>query len=371
MNDRVKTQSWRIGRGTQCGRVRRRKPGPQGETKGSARVPRPSSVSHRSIGFGRERRRQWIGDAPEPQVRRPSSPRARTPATWDSPLLWAFCQSWRLGDESVASVGLFSFELQAEPDEAIGWVVENAEDGCPVRRSQGNDHDLVRSGLLKDLCRLNGRFVPCAAQLVNEPADLLAVERQSRDMEHAQTLGAESFACSPFLLLEQHGSELARPFGAVDEHLEDVVASGDGEGEHGGFSVVGGLEPFGGVIEACVSELEGEREDSFVVDRDAGEEHVRGYTCSCRRVSVRKGHGHERQAVTLGAPVEPDAVLTRSDLAELGYPRRAIDIIIKNVMQDGAGVQVLPGFSRPMITVRDFLAFRDRCTFRDNQVVPR
>ena len=67
----------------------------------------------------------------------------------------------------------------------------------------------------------------------------------------------------------------------------------------------------------------------------------------------------------------PDAVLTRSDLAELGYPRRAIDVILKNVMQEGAGVQVLPGFSRPMITVRDFLAFRERCTFRDGDVVPR
>ena len=175
--------------------------------------------------FGRERPRQWIGGTPEPQLRRPSSPQARTPATWDSPPVRAFCQSWRLGAESVrASIGLFAFELPAEPDEAIGWVVENAEDGCPVRRSQSNDHDLVRSGPLKDLCRLDGRFVPCVDQLVNEPADLLAIERQSRDVEHAQTLGAEPFACSPFLLLEEHRPELAEPFGAVDEHLENLVA---------------------------------------------------------------------------------------------------------------------------------------------------
>ena len=49
--------------------------------------------------FGRERPRQWIGGTPEPQIRRPSSPKARTSATWDSPLLRAFCQSWRLGAE--------------------------------------------------------------------------------------------------------------------------------------------------------------------------------------------------------------------------------------------------------------------------------
>lgn len=66
----------------------------------------------------------------------------------------------------------------------------------------------------------------------------------------------------------------------------------------------------------------------------------------------------------------PEAVLTRSDLGELGYPRRAIDVIVKHAMKDGAGVQVLPGFSRPMIRVADFLAFRDRCTRRDDQVWP-
>lgn len=58
----------------------------------------------------------------------------------------------------------------------------------------------------------------------------------------------------------------------------------------------------------------------------------------------------------------PDAVLTRGDLADLGYPRRAVDVIFKHVIREGAGVQMLPGFSRPMILVRDFLAFRERCS---------
>ena len=61
----------------------------------------------------------------------------------------------------------------------------------------------------------------------------------------------------------------------------------------------------------------------------------------------------------------PEAILTRTDLAELGYPRRAVDVIFKSVIREGAGVQMLPGFSRPMIRVADFLTFRERCSFRD------
>jgi hypothetical protein len=61
----------------------------------------------------------------------------------------------------------------------------------------------------------------------------------------------------------------------------------------------------------------------------------------------------------------PEAILTRSDLADLGYPRRAVDVIFKHVIREGAGVQVLPGFSRPMIRVGDFLAFRDRHSHRE------
>jgi hypothetical protein len=50
----------------------------------------------------------------------------------------------------------------------------------------------------------------------------------------------------------------------------------------------------------------------------------------------------------------PDAVLTRTDLAEFGWPRRAVDAIIR-----GAGVIVLPGYSRPVITVASYRAFLD------------
>ena len=65
----------------------------------------------------------------------------------------------------------------------------------------------------------------------------------------------------------------------------------------------------------------------------------------------------------------PEAVLTRTDLADLGYPRRAVDTIFKHVLRDGVGVQTLPGFARPMIRVADFIEFRDRHTYRDDRVM--
>jgi hypothetical protein len=45
-----------------------------------------------------------------------------------------------------------------------------------------------------------------------------------------------------------------------------------------------------------------------------------------------------------------DAVLSRTDLAELGYERRAIDAIFR-----ACDVVVLPGYSRPLIRVADYL----------------
>jgi hypothetical protein len=78
----------------------------------------------------------------------------------------------------------------------------------------------------------------------------------------------------------------------------------------------------------------------------------------------------ERQRALLDRLENPEAVLNRTDLAELGYPRRAIDTIFKHVCREGRGVQTLPGFSRPMIRVADFLEFRDRHTYRDDRVRP-
>ena len=61
----------------------------------------------------------------------------------------------------------------------------------------------------------------------------------------------------------------------------------------------------------------------------------------------------------------PDAVLTRSDLFDLGYERRAVDAIFR-----GCPVVAIPGYSRPMIRVADYLELVERSTYRDDRVRP-
>jgi hypothetical protein len=61
----------------------------------------------------------------------------------------------------------------------------------------------------------------------------------------------------------------------------------------------------------------------------------------------------------------PDAVLDTTDLAELGYSKRAIVAILR-----ACGVEWWDDFERPLITVRDFLAARERFTYRGDRVRP-
>jgi hypothetical protein len=61
----------------------------------------------------------------------------------------------------------------------------------------------------------------------------------------------------------------------------------------------------------------------------------------------------------------PGAVLTRGDLRELGYERRAVDAIFR-----ACAVEVWDGYSRPMIRVADFLDWREKNTFRGDRVRP-
>jgi hypothetical protein len=58
----------------------------------------------------------------------------------------------------------------------------------------------------------------------------------------------------------------------------------------------------------------------------------------------------------------PDAFLSRTDLAELGLPRRAIDCIFRAV-----DVVAIPGFSRPLIRVADYHAFVERSTYSNER----
>jgi hypothetical protein len=59
----------------------------------------------------------------------------------------------------------------------------------------------------------------------------------------------------------------------------------------------------------------------------------------------------------------PAAVLSRSDLRELGLERRAVDAVFRH-----CPVVVLPGYSRPLIRVSDYLALLELHTFRGDKV---
>ena len=61
----------------------------------------------------------------------------------------------------------------------------------------------------------------------------------------------------------------------------------------------------------------------------------------------------------------PDALLSRTDLRELGLERRAVDAVFRALP-----VVVLPGYSRPLITVRDYLELLERSTYRGDRVRP-
>jgi hypothetical protein len=61
----------------------------------------------------------------------------------------------------------------------------------------------------------------------------------------------------------------------------------------------------------------------------------------------------------------PGALLTRTHLRELGLERRAIDAVFRKLP-----VVSLPGYSRPMIHVEQYLELIRENTYRDDRVRP-
>jgi hypothetical protein len=55
---------------------------------------------------------------------------------------------------------------------------------------------------------------------------------------------------------------------------------------------------------------------------------------------------------------EPEALLSRGHLRELGLERRAVDAVFR-----ACPAVVLPGYSRPLIRVADYRALVDASTF--------
>lgn len=62
---------------------------------------------------------------------------------------------------------------------------------------------------------------------------------------------------------------------------------------------------------------------------------------------------------------KPDALLTRSDLRELGLERRAVDAVFRALP-----VVALPGYSRPLVRAEDYRELVERNTFHDDRVRP-
>jgi hypothetical protein len=69
----------------------------------------------------------------------------------------------------------------------------------------------------------------------------------------------------------------------------------------------------------------------------------------------------------LPAPAErlanPEALLSRTDLRELGLERRAVDAVFRALP-----VVVLPGYSRPLVRVADYRALIERSTYDSERV---
>ena len=61
----------------------------------------------------------------------------------------------------------------------------------------------------------------------------------------------------------------------------------------------------------------------------------------------------------------PDALLTRSHLRELGLERRAVDAVFRALP-----VLALPGYSRPLVKVADYLELVEQNTYRGDRVRP-
>lgn len=61
----------------------------------------------------------------------------------------------------------------------------------------------------------------------------------------------------------------------------------------------------------------------------------------------------------------PDAVLSRGDLGDLGYERRAVDAIF-----GACPVVQLPGYKRPLIRVSDYRELIERSTYGHDRVRP-
>lgn len=61
----------------------------------------------------------------------------------------------------------------------------------------------------------------------------------------------------------------------------------------------------------------------------------------------------------------PEALLSRGDLADLGWTRAAVDAIFRRLP-----VVSIPGVRKPMVRVADYVELVEESTYRDDRVRP-
>jgi hypothetical protein len=96
---------------------------------------------------------------------------------------------------------------------------------------------------------------------------------------------------------------------------------------------------------------------------------VRAVCFACHLLCRDRGLVRETPDVTRPSPEEllrtPDALLTRTDLRDLGLHRRAVDAVFRALP-----VVVLPGYSRPLVRAADYLALVEQSTYDETRVRP-
>lgn len=92
----------------------------------------------------------------------------------------------------------------------------------------------------------------------------------------------------------------------------------------------------------------------------ADQGHLAASSCAGARVEASRHHPVATELLET-----PGALLTRTDLRELGLERRAVDAVFRALP-----VVAFPGYSRPMIRAQDYLELLEHHTFRDDRVRP-
>lgn len=127
------------------------------------------------------------------------------------------------------------------------------------------------------------------------------------------------------------------------------------------------LEDWAEVLKANQPVPETQRPETSSVDAPAASDGAHnGQQNGSNRVETPAEAAPRHHPVATDLLDTPGALLTRTHLRELGLERRAIDAVFRKLH-----VVALPGYSRPMIHVEEYLGLIDEHTYCDDRVRPR